>query len=248
MSDYRWETQPDGTDRAVIRIAFKLTRLPFLVQKHFPVTPRRESYGTLDEVDYYLTDEKLWIKGSCEPQEYGIARLVVLEHPIQVAHDFFRAREKVPAEIEPAAVSIATDRSLYDGWIRSAERKTWYTTLASVTFPVDMKVLDCSRLRELILALAWPPTSKALSSRQNKILSPCESDCIEIIRKHGKTLKYQEILKHFESNNMIHADCTVRTALARLANTEVGLLTSGRGRASQGYGLPEWNSPSLDDK
>jgi hypothetical protein len=72
-------------------------------------------------------------------------------------------------------------------------------------------------------------------------LSPCEADCLAFIKARGEYTKREVIIDHFRKGpNLLYGESTVREALARLAGGRKLLTKKGKGRGSEGYGLPGW--------
>jgi hypothetical protein len=68
----------------------------------------------------------------------------------------------------------------------------------------------------------------------------CEENILSVLFETGHRLVTDQILGELEKREMLHGDCTVKTALARMASD--GRLTKEPQGNPRGYGLPEWNA------
>jgi hypothetical protein len=81
----------------------------------------------------------------------------------------------------------------------------------------------------------------------NRDLTPCEEDCIAVIRKAGKRLRRHEVIDALYATNRIYGRSTIANALSAITS-KLHLLTNSKGRGAKGYGLAEWgegNGPSV---
>jgi hypothetical protein len=72
-------------------------------------------------------------------------------------------------------------------------------------------------------------------------LTPCEEDILQTLKEEGRRLGRKAVIESMKSKGRVHGESTIRNALSRLARR--GRVTSGSGRGSEGYGLPEWDLP-----
>jgi hypothetical protein len=90
-----------------------------------------------------------------------------------------------------------------------------------------------------VLSKAIEPKPPLEDPDTPKKLTPCQIDCIAIIRQASKRLTTEGVRQALESHGKVHGNSTIRRALADLVTC--GELTSGgKGRRSKGYGLPGW--------
>jgi hypothetical protein len=81
----------------------------------------------------------------------------------------------------------------------------------------------------------------AVGPTAGRDLTPCQSDCLLTVGEIGERRTGREIIEAMSQKGREHGRSTIKEALAKLVQD--GLLTrGGRGRASRGYGLPEWDS------
>jgi hypothetical protein len=97
------------------------------------------------------------------------------------------------------------------------------------------------RRLQSLQAPAAASSAGATASTDGRKLTPCESDCLLTVGEIGKRCTGREIIEAMSLKGRQHGRSTIKEALAKLVQD--GLLTrGGRGRASRGYGLPEWDS------
>jgi hypothetical protein len=83
--------------------------------------------------------------------------------------------------------------------------------------------------------------SRPKRNRHFSGIDGCERDCVLTVRELGKPCRRREIMEEMAQMGRCHGASTIRMALAKLVRDGV-LTRRKRGRASEGYGLPEWDT------